>query len=63
MPENAQPHPMPSTTAPASAENTAHKTTFELLELAARWRPSCTHKALANFHSEVGCRAASCDAS
>lgn len=38
MLENAQPDPMPSTTAPASAENTAHKTTFELLELAARFR-------------------------
>ena len=38
MLENAQPDAMPSTTAPASAENTAHKTTFELLELAARFR-------------------------
>ena len=38
MLDNAQTDPTPSITPPDAAENTAHRTTFELLELASRFR-------------------------
>lgn len=38
MLDNAQTDPTPSSTPPDAAGNSAHKTTFELLELAARFR-------------------------